>query len=31
MAGDQNGATLDMFIRFMGGSDEGKGGDVGGR
>jgi hypothetical protein len=31
MAGDQNGSSLDVFIRFMGGSDEGKSGDVGGR
>jgi hypothetical protein len=31
MAGDRNGASFDIFIRFMGGSDEGKSGDVGGR
>jgi hypothetical protein len=31
MASDRNGASLDVFIRFMGGSDEGKSGDVGGR
>jgi hypothetical protein len=30
MAGDVNGHTTDMFIRFMGGSDEGLGGDLGG-
>jgi hypothetical protein len=29
MAGDVNGHTTDMFIRFMGGSDEGLGGDLG--
>lgn len=31
MAGDQNGSSFDIFIRFMGGSDEGRSGDVGGR
>jgi hypothetical protein len=31
MAQDQNGQSLDVFIRFMGGSDEGKSGDLGGR
>ena len=31
MAADQNGHSFDVFMRFMGGSDEGRTGDLGGR